>query len=322
VPDNVILPFLLSSRRPAAYHYARPHASFLGNIYDPVWTEFRGKATRSMLRMSNGPTEEIADPFLGITPDSRFEIVSEAELPPEMTLDRLQKRRSLLEQFDQSRRQFDTSPAARNLDRQRGLAYSLLHSAQVRRALDLGRETDRLRETYGMTLFGQGCLQARRLVEAGCRFVTVIWDEYGQLNAGWDTHVDQKNRLTKDLLPGLDLALSGLLTDLEARGLLDETLVCVMNEMGRTPKLEGDGRGHWGYAYTNFFAGGGVARGRVIGKTDRIAARVIERPLTAKDVLATIYHLVGIDPHRTLTDRLNRPVPLVPYGDVIQEMLA
>ena len=322
VPDNVILPFLLSSRRPAAYHYARPHASFLGNIYDPVWTEFRGKATRSMLRMSNGPTEEIADPVLGITPDSRFEIVSEAELPPEMTLDRLQKRRSLLEQFDQSRRRFDTSPAARNLDRQRGLAYSLLHSAQVRRALDLGRETDRLRETYGMTLFGQGCLQARRLVEAGCRFVTVIWDEYGQLNSGWDTHVDQKNRLTKDLLPGLDLAFSGLINDLEARGLLDETLVCVMNEMGRTPKLEGDGRGHWGYAYTNFFAGGGVARGRVIGKTDRIAARVIERPLTAKDVLATIYHLVGIDQHRTLTDRLNRPVPLVPYGDVIQEMLA
>jgi hypothetical protein len=322
VPDNLILPFLLSSRRPAAYHYARPHASFLGNTYDPIWTEFRGKATRSMIRMSNGPAEEIADPFLGITPDSRFEIVPEAELPPDMTLDRLQQRRSLLEQFDQARRRFDSSMAARNLDRQRGLAYSLLHSAQVRRALDLGLEPDRLRETYGMTLFGQGCLQARRLVEAGCRFVTVIWDEYGQLNAGWDTHVDQKNRLTKDLLPGLDLAFSGLINDLEARGLLDETLVCVMNEMGRTPKLEGDGRGHWGYAYTNVFAGGGVARGTVVGKTDRIAARVIERPLTAKDVLATIYHLVGIDPHTTLTDRLNRPVPLVPYGDVIQEMLA
>jgi uncharacterized protein (DUF1501 family) len=104
--------------------------------------------------------------------------------------------------------------------------------------------------------------------------------------------------------------------------LLDETLVCVMNEMGRTPKLQGDGRGHWGYAYTNFFAGGGVARGRVVGKTDRIAARVVERPLTAKDVLATIYHLLGIDPHTTLTDRLHRPVPLVPYGEVIREMLA
>jgi hypothetical protein len=134
VPDNIILPFLLSSRRPAAYHYARPHASFLGNTYDPIWTEFRGKATRGMIRMSNGPAEEIADPFLGITPDSRFEIVSEPELPPGMTLDRLQKRLSLLEQFDHSRRQFDASTAARNLDRQRGLTYSLLHSAHVRRA--------------------------------------------------------------------------------------------------------------------------------------------------------------------------------------------
>lgn len=322
VPDNVILPFLLSSRRPAAYHYARPHASFLGNAHDPVWADFRGRATRRMVRMSFGPKEEIADPFLGVTPDSRFEIAAEAELPPGMTLDRLQDRRSLLEQFDQCRRAFDAGPAARNLDRQRGLACSLLTSAQVRRALDLGREPGRLRETYGMTLFGQGCLQARRLVEAGCRFVTVIWDEYGQLNSGWDTHVDQANRLTKDLLPGFDLAFSGLLNDLEARGLLDETLVCVMSEMGRTPKLEGDGRGHWGYAYANCFAGGGVARGRVVGKTDRIAARVVERPLTAKDVLATAYHLAGIDPHTTLTDRLGRPVPLVPYGDVIPEMLA
>ncbi|HKI37286.1 MAG TPA: DUF1501 domain-containing protein [Gemmataceae bacterium] len=321
VPDNLMLPFLLSSRRTAA-PYARPHASFLGNVHDPIWSEFRGQATRSMVRMSNGPKEEVADPFLGITPGSRFEIAPEAELPADMTLDRLHGRRSLLEQFDQSRRAFDASPAARHLDRQRGLAFSLLNSTKVRNALDLGQEPDRLRESYGMTLFGQGCLQARRLVEAGCRFVTVIWDEFGQLNAGWDTHVDQKNRLSKDLLPGLDLAFSGLIKDLETRGLLDETLVCVMNEMGRTPKLQEDGRGHWGYAYTNFFAGGGMARGRVVGKTDKIAARVVERPLSAKDVLATIYHLLGIDPHTTLSDRLNRPVPLVPYGEVVREMLA
>src|SRR2546423_5077471 len=119
-------------------------------------------------------------------------------------------------------------------------------SPSVRVALDLAREPEKVRRRYGMTLFGQGCLQARRLVEAGCRFVTVIWDEVGQLNAGWDTHVDQRNRLKNDLLPGLDLAFAALVEDLESRGLLDETLVCVMNEMGRTPKLEGDGRGHWG----------------------------------------------------------------------------
>jgi uncharacterized protein (DUF1501 family) len=208
----------------------------------------------------------------------------------------------------------------RDLDRRQSLAFGLLNSPKIRTALDLGREPDRLRRAYGMTLFGQGALQARRLVEAGCRFVTVIWDEYGQLNAGWDTHVDRKNRMKDDLLPGLDLAFSALVEDLEQRGLLDETLVLVMNEMGRTPRLEGDGRGHWGRAYTNFFAGGGTARGRVVGKTDSIGAVPVERPVSAKDVLATIYHLLGIDPHTTTIDRLERPVPLV-AGSVIREML-
>ncbi len=321
VPDNLFLPWLLSTKRPAEM-YARPHGSFLGSIHDPLCTEFRGKATRSMVRMSHGPAAEIHDPYLGITPDSRFEIAPEAEMPADMTLDRLSKRRSLLEQFDQARRTLDASPAARALDKQRERAFSLVNSMKVRQALDLGKETDRLRQAYGMTLFGQGCLQARRLVEAGCRFITVVWDEYGQLNAGWDTHVDAKNRLTKDLLPGLDLAFSALVTDLEAHGLLDDTLVCVMSEMGRTPKLEGNGRGHWGRAYTNFFTGGGVARGKVIGKTDSIGAAPVEQPLSAKDVLATVYHLIGIDPHLTLTDKLNRPVPLIPYGDIVREMLA
>lgn len=173
-----------------------------------------------------------------------------------------------------------------------------------------------------MTLFGQATLQARRLVEAGCRFVTVVWDEYGQLNSGWDTHYDHYNRLKYELLPGLDLAFSSLIVDLEERGLLDETLVLVMQEMGRTPRMQGEGRGHWGRAYTNFFAGAGLKRGTVIGRTDSIAAEVVDHPLTAKDMLATIYHLIGIDPDSTLNDRLNRPVPLVHDGQVVPEMLA
>ena len=320
VPDNVAMPFLLSTRRPAA-HYARPHAAGLGNTYDPLWTEFRGKATRSMVRSSFGPPEEIFDPYLGITPESRFDIAPEAEMSPGMTLDRLETRRSLLTQFDDARHRFDHEPAVRNLGRQQGLAFSLVNSGKIRTALDLGRESLPLRESYGMTLFGQGALQARRLVEAGCRFVTVIWDEVGQLNAGWDTHVDLHNRMKYDLLPGLDLAFSGLIRDLEDRGMLDNTLVLLMSEMGRTPKLQGDGRGHWGRAYTNVFAGAGVRRGNVIGKTDKIGAEVIERPLSAKDMLATIYHLLGVDPHTLLKDRFNRPLPLVPYGDVVREML-
>jgi uncharacterized protein (DUF1501 family) len=171
-------------------------------------------------------------------------------------------------------------------------------------------------------LFGQSTLQARRLVEAGCKFVTVVWDEFGQLNAAWDTHVDHYNRLKGELLPGLDLAFSALMNDLESRGMLEDTLVLVMNEMGRTPRFEGDGRGHWGRAYTNFFAGAGIKRGNIVGKTDPIGATIADRPLTAKDILATIYHLIGINPHSTLPDHLGRPVPLTHDGSIVPEMLA
>lgn len=320
LPDNLILPFLLSSKRPAI-SYARPHAAYLSDEFNPVWSEFRGKATRSMVRMSHGPAAEIFDPYLGITREGRFEITPDAELPADMTLDRLDRRRSLLSQVDDARRRFDDAAAVRDLSRHRQTAYSLLNSLAIRQAFDLGREPERLRETYGMTLFGQAALQARRLVEAGCRFVTVIWDEYGQLNAGWDTHVDHYNRLKNDLLPGFDMAYSALIADLDSRGMLDETLVLVMNEMGRTPKLQGNGRGHWGRAYTNLLAGGGVKRGTVVGKTDPIGGEPVERPLTAKDILSTIYHLLGIERHTLLTDRVGRPVPLVAYGDVIPEIL-
>ena len=172
----------------------------------------------------------------------------------------LDRRKNLLEQFDIANRNRNQTNQGQRHDRQRQLAFDLVGSPKVRSALDLGREPIGLRESYGMTLFGQGALQARRLVEAGCKFVTVIWDEVGQLNAGWDTHVDHKNRLKNDLLPGFDAAFSALVLDLEQRGLLDETLIWVASEMGRTPKLEnnGDGRGHWGRAYSNLLVGGGV----------------------------------------------------------------
>jgi hypothetical protein len=318
LPDNVFLPWLLSSKRTMP-PYARPHAAYLGGEHDPIVGEFRGKATRSIRRAAWGAPEDFPDPHLGITPQSRFELAAGTALTDGMTLDRLNTRKSLLDQFDSSRYEADRSRTGRRLDENRGLAFSLMDSPKVRVALDLDREPAKLREQYGVTLFGQGCLQARRLIEAGCRFVTVVWDEFGQLNTGWDTHEDQRNRLKTDLLPGFDLAFSALIEDLTQRGLLDDTLVLVLSEMGRTPKLQGDGRGHWGRAYCNLLAGGGAARGRVIGKTDSIAAEPIDRPLKAKDVLATAYHLLGIDHHSTVLDRQNRPVPLLPYGDVIRE---
>lgn len=322
VPHNMILPWALSSRRPAAYHYARAHGSFLGYAYDPVWTEFYGEPTRSEMRWSQGPKAEIRDPYLGITPESRFALSEEATLPAEITIDRLDRRKSLLVQFDEQLRKLDRGKAGRMYDQQRSTAFSLINSSTLANAFDLAQEPAEVRDGYGMNLFGQSVLQARRLVESGCRFVTVVYDEFGQLNAGWDTHMDHYNRLKTELLPSFDAAFSSLMHDLEQRGLLQDTLVCVMNEMGRTPKFQGEGRGHWGTAYSNLFAGGGVRPGMVVGQTDAIAGNVTDRPVSAKDVLATLYHLLGYDPHSTpYTDRQNRPLPLA-FGDVIREMVA
>ena len=147
----------------------------------------------------------------------------------------------------------------------RELAYSLIGSEKVRQALDVRRESPRVRDTYGHMLFGQSCLAARRLVEAGSRFVTVFWDEYALAGSGWDTHGQHFKRMRKELMPGFDRGFAGLITDLEQRGLLDETLVVVMSEHGRTPKLNkanGGGRDHWSQAYTILLAGGGIARAR------------------------------------------------------------
>jgi uncharacterized protein (DUF1501 family) len=204
------------------------------------------------------------------------------------------------------------------------MAFSLISSEKVRTALDIQKEPRAVRESYGMTLFGQAALAARRLVEAGTRLVTVVWDEYGLAGSAWDTHWDHYPKMKEELLPGLDKAFAGLVLDLEARGMLDETLVLCMSEHGRTPKLNkspGGGRDHWSQCYTQWFAGGGVARGQVVGKSDKWASMPVERPVSPKDILATVYHLMGIDPHTTLVDRIGRPLPLV-EGQVVEEMLA
>ncbi|HXG11355.1 MAG TPA: DUF1501 domain-containing protein [Gemmataceae bacterium] len=324
VPTNIALPFPFSSRRTGEVARAGPYAAFLGGAYNPVWTQFHGRATRNVVKTLAQQKLDVAEPYLGITPESRFELAAATELPADITLDRLDRRRSLLEQFDQGRRRLEQTAAGRNLDHYRQMAYALIGSEKVRRALDLSQEPLALRESYGMTLFGQASLAARRLVEAGARFVTVFWDEYGLAGSAWDTHWEHYPRMKNELLPGLDMALYGLIQDLDARGLLDETLVVCLSEHGRTPKLQnvaGGGRDHWSQVYSALLAGGGVARGRVVGKSDKIASSVAERPVSPKDILATVYHLLGIDPHTTLTDRTGRPVPLV-EGNVVGEVLA
>lgn len=325
VPPNIALPWPFSSRRVGEVPRAGPYAAFLGTAWNPIWTEFHGTATRRMVKTLQDKTEDVLEPYLGITPDSRFELACSTDLPADLTLDRLHRRLSLTEQFDHARRALDHSLAVRSYDRYREMALSLIGSDKVRQALDLQKEPLKLRETYGMTVFGQAALAARRLVEAGCKFVTVIWDEYALAGSAWDTHWDHFPKMRNELLPGLDRAFSGLIRDLDDRGMLDETLVLVLSEHGRTPKLnnsKGGGRDHWSQAYTQLFAGGGIARGKIIGKTDKIGATVTERPVSPKDILATVYHLLGIAADTELTDRTGRPVPLVQDASVVSEMLA
>ncbi len=324
VPQNLALPFPFSTQRTGETHRAGPYAAFLGAQHNPVWTEWRGKATRGITKKLGAKVFDGNDPYIGCDDNTHFVIPAATDLLPELTLDRLNGRRSLLQQFEAVRRNLDASAAGVALNRQRAMAYDLLQSDGLRQALDIRREKANVRALYGDTLFGQSCLAARRLVEAGGRVITVFWDEFGLAGSAWDTHKNHYERMEKELCPGLDQAWFGLLTDLEQRGLLDDTLVVCTSEHGRTPKLNkdlGGGRDHWSRVYTSLVAGGGTTRGNVIGASDRHGSDVADRPISPKDLLATIYHLLGIDHHRTLTDNLGRPLPLV-EGEVIREALA
>jgi hypothetical protein len=325
VPRNLVLPWAFSSQRSGEVARAGPYGGFLGQPWDPVCAEFVGKATKTAKKTLNDQSWDDLEPYRGITPESRFRLGAASDIGPVLTLDRLDRRRTLLDQCEQAHRDLDAAVSASGIDRHRYMAYSLLRSAKLRRAFDLDHEHPETRDLYGMTLFGQAALTARRLIEAGGRFVTVFWDEYGLAGTGWDTHWDHFPRMKDELLPGLDQTLSGLLIDLDERGLLDETLVVCLSEHGRTPKLSagrGGGRDHWSRCYSALLAGGGVARGRVVGRSDRIAGDPVEHRVSPKDILATIYHLLGIDPGTTIVDRQGRPMPLVPEGQVIAEALA
>ena len=324
MPRNVCLPWRLSSRRQyAAGDNAGPYGAFLGAAYDPVCSEFHGEGTRESTYTFGPDTITCRDPYGPLKADCGFEM-SSGQLPEEITLDRLSGRRSLLAQFDQARRERDND-RTRSFDRHQQLAMSLLTSNQMRAALDVHRESDALRNRYGMTLFGQASLVARRMIEAGSKFVTVLWDEFGLVNSAWDTHFYHYSLMKEQLCPGFDAAFSTLVLDLEERGLLDETLVICITEHGRTPKIkstQGGGRDHWSRAYCSILAGGGIARGRVVGRTDRTASEVVDFPVSPKDILATAYHLLGIDPHALINDRLGRPLSVGGEGRVLTELLA
>jgi len=324
VPANMALPFKFSSRRVGEVPRAGPFATFLGAEFDPVWTDYVGTATKGLAKTLGDKRFDENDPYIGLSEDSHFFVPAATNLSDDVTLDRLNRRRSLVEQLDQSRRDLSATARGRQFDRYRQMTFDLLESSELRHALDLRREVPAIRALYGHTLFGQSCLAARRLVEAGSKIVSVFWDEYGLAGSGWDTHYNHYPRMRQELCPGLDQAWYGLITDLDQRGLLDDTLVVCTSEHGRTPKIttgQGGGRDHWSRVYSSLMAGGGTKRGFVLGASDKQGGDVAERPVSPKDLLATMYHLLGIDHQMVVHDTLSRPLPLVD-GHVIPEVLA
>jgi hypothetical protein len=225
---------------------------------------------------------------------------------PGIEVDRLRDRLALLDSVNRQQKRMSELAEATRLSEQQELALSVLTSGKVAQAFEIDREPASVRDRYGRHAFGQSLLLARRLIEAG---VSVVQANMGRAQT-WDSHGDIFRRLSKDLLPPLDQGAAALLDDLHTRGLLDETMVLLLGEFGRTPKVVNTGRDHWAPCFTALFAGGGVRGGQVIGKSDKVGGYPITTPYSPDDLGATVYHILGIDPESEVRDRQNRPVQL------------
>lgn len=291
IPTGVTLPTYLME---GPLTWPGQHAGFLGPRHDP-W-------------------------HIKQDPSSASFRVESLNLPVGLGIERLSQRRDLLERLGDETLAKSALPA---LDAQERKAFELLHSGRVARAFDLGREDPRTRDRYGRHPFGQSILLARRLVEAG---VTVVQANMGRVQS-WDTHSGNFKSLKTRLLPPLDQGVAALLDDLQARGLLDETLVVVTGEFGRTPRIGSstgntnspDGRDHWAACFSTVVFGGGVQGGQILGASDRLGAYPASRPFSPADLAATIYHALGIDPAQEIKDRLERPIRLA-QGEVIHAL--
>ena len=280
------------------------HASFLGKQHDPL--------------------------FVPRDPNEPNFALPEFSLPEGLTMDRLHHRRGLQQFLDQQSRLMDISGEARGLDEYYQKALAMLNSSRVRHAFDLSQESAQMRDSYGRTTYGQGCLLARRLAESGVKFTTCYFsDNIGgrkTTEGGWDTHGFDGTRMYPIIeqyhLPITEQTLPTLLHDLEQRGMLDETLVVWMGEFGRTPKINGNAsRDHWPNCYSVLLAGGGVKRGFVYGKSDATGSQPEENPVTPDDIAATIHYLLGIDPKSEVHDTQNRPL-MISSGEPIMEVIA
>ena len=257
--------------------------------------------------------------------ENRFDVPG-MTLAEELTQLRVNNRQSLLSQINQTQNTLAESEAVQTFNIHSQKAYSLLGSGAARDAFDLSQESDQTRERYGEGRFAQSCLLARRLVEAEVSLVQINWtrvvdDRKFENQGGWDTHKKHSQSLKEHLMPSMDQTFSALVEDLDQRGLLDETLVIMFSEFGHTPKFNGNaGRDHWGNVFSVALAGGGVQGGAVHGVTDKQAAFPIEGAVRPRDLLATVYHLMGYPPHTEVYDPVNRPIQ-ISRGEVIQEIL-
>ncbi len=324
VPVNMVLPWALNNKTgPGRWQH---HAAWLGRAYNPVIPVFDGAGSREVGSPSiQGSTPIVTrfDPWDGVTPESSFRLDG-ADLLEGMSDARFAARRKLLETIASKRRTFGA--AGKVFGQYRDLAFAMIANPKVAKALDVTREPERVRRAYGMTLFGQSALAARRLVEVGVKFTTVFWDTWTDNNAAWDTHHNHHPRLKDGLLPKFDQILPAFLDDMQQRGLLDDTLVMVISEHGRTPaitNIPGGGREHWAGAYWGMFFGGGIKTGQVIGATDKQGGYPVSRATDPKDVLATMYNLLGFDPDQTtIPDRLERDLRIIPHGSVMHELFS
>lgn len=256
------------------------------------------------------------NPFdAGADPNSTSFSVRNLTLPNGMNVGRVSDRKSLLTGFDRVKKTIDQSGLMEGMDSFNGAAFDLMTSENARRAFDIHTEDPRLRDRYGRNSVGQGALLARRLVESGVTFVSVH-------SGGWDNHSGIENAVKNGHGPRMDAAVPTLIDDLEQRGLLDDVIVMVMGEFGRTPKINASaGRDHWGNALSVLLAGGGIRPGQIVGATDAKGTRPVERAVKPAHVLHTVYRQLGIDPAVSHLNRAGRPIPILNEGEPISELV-
>ena len=240
--------------------------------------------------------------------------VPNLHLPSDLTMERVGDRKRLLGSLDRLRRDADQTGLMDGLDTFNKRAFEMITGAAARRAFDITSEDPRIRDRYGRNTYGQSALLARRLVEAGVTCVAIH-------NGGWDHHSNIEAGM-KSRLPTMDQSIGALIEDLDQRGMLDDTLICVMGEFGRTPRVNaGGGRDHWGNAMSVLLGGGGLRGGQVVGATNAKGEFPAQRPIKPADVLATIYRTMGIDMSTSFVNHAGRPIPINNAGTPIRELI-